>query len=266
MPRDLPWGTPYPLPRDTSEAVLAEGRCENFGLLLQRYLAFGDNRGQLQLLREFVDRKALVPDFSGQQELIIALCGRWHRLAEHLGAITLAARPQWRVVVGLHENAVLGSGITLHRIFGFPIIPATALKGITRSYAQWALERPEPELDILFGKLADEDEDPDGEQSRGDLLFLDGIPAAPPVVERDVVNPIFGPYYRNANLPPGSYYSPQPTFFLALGGQSLYHFGVASISGDRQAAQHGARWLQAALTDLGVGAKTGAGYGYWVVE
>ncbi len=48
MPRDLPWATPYPLPRDTSAALLAEGRCDNFGLLLERYLAFGDDRGQLK--------------------------------------------------------------------------------------------------------------------------------------------------------------------------------------------------------------------------
>ena len=27
MPRDLPWATPYPLPRDTSDALLAEGHC-----------------------------------------------------------------------------------------------------------------------------------------------------------------------------------------------------------------------------------------------
>src|SRR5262249_11738736 len=72
LPRDLPWASPYPLPRDTSDALLAEGRCENFSLLMDRYLAFGDNRGQLQLLRELTDRKALVPDFQGQRELIAA--------------------------------------------------------------------------------------------------------------------------------------------------------------------------------------------------
>ena len=70
MPQASPWATPYPLPRDTAEALLAEGRCDNFGLLLERYLAFGENRGQVQLLRELNDRKALVPDFSGQKELI----------------------------------------------------------------------------------------------------------------------------------------------------------------------------------------------------
>ena len=66
MPQYLPWATPYPLPRDTSEGLMAEGHCENFGLLLERYLAYGDNRGQLELLRELTDRRALVPDFTGQ--------------------------------------------------------------------------------------------------------------------------------------------------------------------------------------------------------
>src|SRR5258708_16051984 len=74
MPRDLPWATPYPLPRDTSEALLAEGRCENFGLLMERYLAFGDNRGQLQLLRELADRTALSPHFTGPADLIAPYC------------------------------------------------------------------------------------------------------------------------------------------------------------------------------------------------
>ncbi len=54
---------------------MAEGHCENFSLLMDRYLAYGDNRGQLQLLRELADRRALVPNFTGQTELIEAhLC------------------------------------------------------------------------------------------------------------------------------------------------------------------------------------------------
>lgn len=260
LPRDLPWATPYPLPRDTSDAVLAEGRCENFGLLMERYLAYGDNRGQLQILRELVDRKALVPDFSGQQELIEALRDRWQHLAEGLGAKTFSGRPQWRVIVGRGSNVVLEGGITLHPIFGFPVIPSTALKGISRAYARWVLERPEEELDRLLGTVTDE------EHLRGDLMFLEGIPAAPPVIERDVINPLVGAYYQNPRTPPAAYLSPQPTFLLTLGARSLYRFGVASLSGDPDAVEQGALWLRGALTDLGVGAKTGAGYGYWELD
>ncbi len=260
MPRDLPWATPYPLPRDTSEALLAEGRCDNFGLLMERYLAFGDNRGQLQLVREMVDRQALVPDFTAQKELIEAYRDRWQHLADALGAITISARSQWRVIVGLGTNSILEGGITLHPVFGFPVIPATALKGISRAYARWVLERPQEEIDALLGKVDDD------EQLCGDLLFLEGIPTAPPVIERDVINPLFGAYYQNARTPPANYLSPQPIFFLAVGARSPYRFAVASQRDDPYAAAQGALWLRGALTELGVGAKTAAGYGYWDLD
>ena len=39
-PRQTPWQTPFPLPRDTAEALLAEGGCDNLGLLSERYLAY----------------------------------------------------------------------------------------------------------------------------------------------------------------------------------------------------------------------------------
>ncbi len=101
---------------------------------------------------------------------------------------------------------------------------------------------------------------------RGDLLFLEGIPTTSPVVERDVINPIFGAYYRDAATPPANYLAPQPIFFLALGASSQYRMGVASLSGDHEAVEQGATWLKGALTELGVGAKTAAGYGYWTLE
>jgi len=86
------------------------------------------------------------------------------------------------------------------------------------------------------------------------------------VLERDVVNPIFGPYYRDSKTPPANYLSPQPIFFLALNAGNSYQFGVASLSGDQTAARQGVGWLQGALIDLGVGAKSAAGYGYWILE
>jgi CRISPR-associated protein Cmr6 len=260
MPQACPWPTPYPLPRDTSEALLAEGQCENFGLLQERYLAFGDDRGQVKLLRELGDRKALVPDFTPHKELLDGYRARWEEMAEELGAVVFRARPEWRVIVGLGTNAALGGGISLHPIYGFPVVPASSLKGSCRCYAAWALERPADELDVLFGKVEDE------EALRGDLLFLEAVPAAPPVVERDIINPLFGQYYRDANTPPASYLSPSPIFFLAVGAASPYCFGVASLSGDQAAARQGAGWLRETLLNIGVGAKTAAGYGYWIME
>jgi len=96
----------------------------------------------VQLVRELADRSALVPDFTKQKELVDAYSARWRNLAEEMGAITFSARPQWRVIMGLGTNDILEGGIVLHPIFGFPILPATSLKGVSRAYAQWVLERP----------------------------------------------------------------------------------------------------------------------------
>src|SRR5437899_821980 len=149
LPRDLLWRTPYPLPNDTADVLMAEGRCDNFSLLLERYLAFGDNRGQPQLLRELNDRKALVPDFTPHKDLIGAQADRWRDTAEELGAVTFTARPQWRVIVGLGTNDLLGGGIVLHSVLGFPVMPASALKGVSRRYASFIEERPVEELHTM---------------------------------------------------------------------------------------------------------------------
>jgi CRISPR-associated protein Cmr6 len=96
------------------------------------------------------------------------------------------------------------------------------------------------------------------------LIFLDGVPVTPPQIERDVLNPHYAAYYGGSeNVPPADYLSPRPVFFLAVGRESLFSFGVASASGDQDSANRVVGWLQGALTELGVGAKTTAGYGYW---
>jgi CRISPR-associated protein Cmr6 len=79
------------------------------------------------------------------------------------------------------------------------------------------------------------------------------------------VSPIYSEYYQD-DEPPAAYLNPTPFFFLAIGRASRFQFAVASLSGNRQAAEEGAGWLQQALQVIGVGAKTGAGYGFWAIE
>ena len=81
-----------------------------------------------------------------------------------------------------------------------------------------------------------------------------------------MINPIFGAYYRDRDTPPASYLSPSADLLPGAGRGSRYQFGVASLSGDQRAAEQGVHWLQGALTELGVGAKTAAGYGYWILD
>ena len=100
----------------------------------------------------------------------------------------------------------------------------------------------------------------------GDLVFFDGVPTAPPVVEREVLNPLHSDYYRGQSVVATEKISARPTFFLTLGRASPFTFAVASRSRDSDAVEQGAEWLAQALQTLGVGAKTSAGYGFWVID
>lgn len=261
IPRFLPWTTAYPLPQDTAQALLdQEGECDNLGLKMDRFLAYESGRQGLSFVREFANRRALVPDFTPLTDLIRAYEARWHQLAEAIGAGTFRAVPDWRVIIGLGTHVPLEGGMTLHRVYGFPIIPASALKGVVRLYAEAVLDLPEAEVVHLFGRSEEQAE-------RGDLIFLEAVPAAPPTVEVDVMNPHFVAYYGGmGNVPPADYLSPNPIYFLAVGQDSPFHFGVASASHDQSAVQQAVEWLKQALAEIGVGAKTAAGYGYWHVE
>ncbi len=261
LPRDLPWTTPYPLPRDTAQALLERGgNSDNFSLLLDRCLAYTAGPQGASLVREYANREGLASDLSPLADLVAANLARWDALAASLGAATLTALPDWRVIVGLGTNTLLEGGMALHRIYGFPIVPSSAVKGMTRLYAEAVVGIPAEESERLFGTVHGADES----AQRGDLVFLDAVPAAPPRIERDLANPHFVAYYGGqANTPPAAYLSPRPVFFLTVGRGSPFRFGVASIEGDRASAERAIGWLGSALGEIGLGAKTAAGYGYW---
>jgi CRISPR-associated protein Cmr6 len=261
MPRAVPWETAFPLPQDTAHLLVQQELvCENAGLAMERLLAYNDGRQGPEMVRELADRTALALDFSGQAELIEAWRARWQATADAMGAATFHATPEWRVIVGIGANKLLEVGIRLQHVYGVPIVPATALKGITRLYAERVVDAPAARVVQLFGEA-------EIAARRGDLVFLDAVPTAPPRLERDIANPLFGAYYGGKeNAPPADYMTPRPIFFVAVGQGSHYAFGVASLSRDAQAVADGVGWLKAALQDLGVGAKTAAGYGYWLVE
>jgi hypothetical protein len=96
----------------------------------------------------------------------------------------------------------------------------------------------------------------------GQVLFLDAIPANPAnlTLELDVMNPHYGPYYQRSE-PPADYHNPEPVFFLTIGPGSEFLFAVASR--ERGLAERAQGWLTKALTEMGIGAKTVAGYGLW---
>jgi CRISPR-associated protein Cmr6 len=96
----------------------------------------------------------------------------------------------------------------------------------------------------------------------GKVIFFDAIPANPAnlKLELDVMNPHYALYYQGAQ-PPADYHNPVPIFFLTIGPGSEFLFAIASQEADL--ANKAGDWLKQALKEIGIGAKTVAGYGLW---
>lgn len=258
----------YPLPEDI-RTLLEASRIEahNYGLKIDRLLLCDEQTW------EFTKRskERFVPSRNGKKVLAFAddvasvlrackarleaILGAYQNAGWEVKSVTL--RADSRVIVGLGTESVLETSIRLHRVYGFPIIPGSALKGLARAYAE--LVEGKNESDPLFADIFGKS--PPEAQS-GKVIFFDAIPANPAnlKLELDVMNPHYALYYQGT-APPADYHNPVPVFFLTVGPGSEFIFAVASRK--KCLAEKAQEWLTEALTKMGVGAKTVAGYGIW---
>jgi CRISPR-associated protein Cmr6 len=143
-----------PLPREVRQVADNGNRCDNIGLWLDRFLTV--NPQNWEITQEAKHRHHLTelirrPEWqSRMQEELNALQNRheamlkWYKQRD-FAVRHIEAKPVWRFVVGLGAAHVLETGITLHRLFGLPIIPGSALKGAART---WALLKLAEELGV----------------------------------------------------------------------------------------------------------------------
>lgn len=99
-----------------------------------------------------------------------AYFNRWQRMLISYGAHTWEARTLGRMVVGLGEESVLETSIRLHHTYGVPIIPGSALKGLTARFAAKYLG-DEWSSDSLAYKTMFGDE-----ERQGRVMFFDALP------------------------------------------------------------------------------------------
>ncbi|MGQ9768904.1 MAG: type III-B CRISPR module RAMP protein Cmr6, partial [Anaerolineae bacterium] len=101
----------------------------------------------------------------------------------------------------------------------------------------------------------------------GRAVFLDAIPKDKPTLDLDIMNPHFPKYYSGEE-PPTDWQSPVPVYFLAVAPQTEFRFAVGwrgALDEEAKRLQSLAiTWLKTGLQELGAGAKTSAGYGYFV--
>jgi CRISPR-associated protein Cmr6 len=186
---------------------------------------------------------------------------RWQRtLHDACTAAPKKATVQGRLSVGLGGESVLETAITLHRTYGVPYIPGSALKGLAANYARNRLEAETwgAESDayrIMFG-----DTTAAGYLTFFDALYVPGSGHQRKALWPDVIT-VHHPDYYQGNKPPADWDSPTPVSFLSATGDYLI-----AIGGDQRWADKALEILGMALQEEGIGAKTSSGYGRMKLE
>jgi CRISPR-associated protein Cmr6 len=176
-----------------------------------------------------------------------------------------------RTVVGLGQKGPSEVGITLEHTWGVPVLPGSSLKGVAAAAAHllfggkdWekraldangaSIDREWTSFDWLFGTT----------EVRGAVEFHDAwwIPDEKKrPLDLDVMTVHHPDYYAGKDVPPADTDSPNPVAFLTTSGD----FRVM-LSGDSAWVDAAWQLLEVGLAELGIGAKSNAGYGRMRLE
>jgi CRISPR-associated protein Cmr6 len=206
---------------------------------------------------------AYLNNHSTTPELLNTYCERLTSLVTDLKGESKIFTTQWRFVSGLGMGHVLETGFVWHKILGVPYLPGSSVKGLIRAWADpkkgWSNEDVWNEVKHLFG---DSDE-----LGAGRLIVFDALPVEKPKLEVDIMNPHYAPYYEDKTgvTPPADYHSPRPIFFLTVKEGVQFKFSLAPRpgAGTPLDVACGFDLLKEALENIGAGAKTAVGYGYF---
>ncbi|BAM01346.1 MULTISPECIES: type III-B CRISPR module RAMP protein Cmr6 [Caldilinea] len=283
----------YPIPAASAQAFARrdQNRPQNPGLIFDRFAL--DWSHQSTLKRDGLEAVRRAAERVDEQ-LLREWNTRWQACARAANGEPFGLKTDWRFIAGLGRKGSLEVGFTFHR-YGFPILPGSSVKGVARAWAllQIAEKVGTTELKELDGILS-----ADGDKERkkyedwkakrlpevqkladdfrtifgttavaGRAVFFDAIPARKPTLELDIMNPHYPKYYNGEEFPT-DWQSPVPVYFLTVAANTEFCFavgwrGALDEEGRRlhNLAQH---WLIGGLTELGAGAKTSAGYGYFL--
>jgi CRISPR-associated protein Cmr6 len=236
------------------------------GLWFDKYI--GKQKRQDEKLKsgEVESRTQLIGEVAEQPlpSAYLAFFERWKQELKRLGVELREACVRGRMIVGLGSESVLETSICLHRTYGVPFIPGSALKGLAASYAHQRLEgewqRGGKLHTVVFGKT-----DEAGYITFFDAFYVPGSGPEGKALSPDIITVHHQKYYQDASKPPSDSDDPNPVPFLSATG--IYLLALAAPDLQQDASQH-TRWiditfqiLAKALDEFGIGAKTSSGYG-----
>jgi len=288
----------YPIPKASAMAWgKYQGKTpQNPALIFQRFAPDWSVQATLKKSGLEAVRKAAE---KGEITLLRDWNARWEALVRTAHAEPFHLKTEWRLIAGLGRSGPMEVGFTFHR-YGFPLLPGSSVKGLARAwtliqivdqlgrsdlkqlnevlstdghrdskerkkYEDWKAEQSEG-----IQRLADDFRTVFGTTAvAGQAKFFDAIPASShvPKLELDIMNPHYPKYYSGNEYPTG-WQSPGPIYFLTVAADTEFRFAIGwrrpSDSKVRRLRDMVRDWVIGGLTRMGAGAKTSAGYGYFV--
>ncbi|MCX6878615.1 MAG: type III-B CRISPR module RAMP protein Cmr6 [Verrucomicrobia bacterium] len=201
-------------------------------------------------------------------------------------AITIG-QLEGRLAINLADSLIQNAGICLDRLFGLPFIPGTAVKGVTRHAALSDLRagtedekaRLLPIFCAVFGTAETDFADGDlrdyrrfmagkGSDQKGAVSFLPAHPLNEARIIVDLTNVHYPDYYRTGMTEDLSREKPRPNPFpvVETGTQFAFCLVLNGMSSEKKLLEQATRWLELALTENGIGAKTASGYGWFSIQ
>ena len=172
------------------------------------------------------------------------------------------------MIIGLGDESVLETAITLHRTYGVPYIPGSALKGLAATYARqrlgeaWQKDSEASEAyKIVFGNTDDT-----GYITFFDALYIPGTGFKQKALYPDVIAVHHQKYYQDSNNPPADWDDPNPVPFLTATGSYLIALAGSELQEQEAWIEKTFAILRHALAEMGIGAKTSSGYGRLELE
>lgn len=160
------------------------------------------NYGQCDRWKKFKEKYEksagkIYDQFHARTELIIQMYkdrGYSEILTENGKGIYVRSRRDSRLAVGLGEPSVKETGLCVDHLYGMPMLPGTAIKGVFRHFCEGKVEDGGLEREKTEGWFGSEDK-------AGKLIFLDSIPEKYSI-EDDVISNHYKDYYQGKEKSP----------------------------------------------------------------
>lgn len=191
---------------------------------------------------------------------------RWEKTLRELGIKPREAKVLGRMVIGLGDESVLETSVTLHHTYGIPYIPGSGLKGLAASYVRQKLgeewKKESKAYKTIFGET-----DEAGYITFFDAYYIPGSGYQGKALYPDVITVHHQKYYQeNGKVAPADWDSPIPVPFLSATGKYLIALAAPEIQQPTEWINTTFTILGEALKTLGIGAKTSSGYGRMELE